>query len=108
MFRDGQCPAESLPNLSDEILDPKFQIAVHKVHLGSGDEGSYVGLKQIPMRDAQGTDHTCYLPAKPPLPESQEEDAVQDVRNPHPPPILFLWKRTKPWQFIQYSVPSCS
>jgi len=71
--------AESLPNLSDEILDPKFHIAVHRSPLGSGDEGSFKDLEQLPMRDAQGKDHVCYLPPKASLPDEQEQ-AVEDVR----------------------------
>ena len=56
---------------------------MHKAPLGI-DEGSFKDLEQIPMRDAQGTDHVCYLPAKAvPTDDKGKSEAGEDVRLIH-------------------------
>ena len=51
------------PQLSDELLDPKFQVAVSRQTAPENETEALGQLEVVRMRDSRGRDFNCYLPA---------------------------------------------
>ena len=51
------------PQLSDELLDPKFQVAVSRQTAPENETEALAQLEVVRMKDSRGREFNCYLPA---------------------------------------------